>query len=61
LPSFLGPEAGACDTNKVIVDNLQNEDLTLVIANCYTQANPNNIQLDTNKEEEEERILLIKY
>ena len=61
MPSFPGPEAGACDTNKVIVDNLQNEDLTLVIANCYTQANLNNIQLDTNKEDEKERILLIKY
>jgi hypothetical protein len=45
----------------VIIDNLQDKDLTSVIANCYAQANPQDIQLDINKEEEKERILVVKY
>jgi len=45
----------------VIVDDPQDEDLTSVIANRYAQANPQDTQLDIDKEEEEERIPVVKY
>ena len=47
--------------NEVIVDDPQDEDLTSVIANRYAQANPQDTQLDIDKEEEEERIPVVKY
>jgi hypothetical protein len=55
ISQFLTP------ANEVIVDDLQDGDLTTLIADRYAQADPQDTQSDTDEEEEEERIPVVKY